>query len=130
MINSPYQKYQQAQAQTASKPKLLIMLYDGAIRFVKAGMEGITEKNYEKANNNLCKAQAIINELISSLDYNYPIANDLVRVYEYMQHRLIESNVKKSTTQAKEVLEYLQDLREAWIEASKMPGLGSVDNGA
>lgn len=48
MIKSPYQKYQQAQAQTASKPKLLIMLYDGAIRFVKAGIEGIEEKIIKK----------------------------------------------------------------------------------
>ncbi|MBW4081662.1 flagellar export chaperone FliS [Paenibacillus sp. S150] len=129
MINSPYQKYQQAQAQTASKPKLLIMLYDGAIRFIKAGMEGISHKDYEKANNNLCKAQAIINELISALDYNYPISNDLLKVYEYMQHRLIESNVHKQVTQAQEVLEYLLDLREAWVEASKSQGLSSVQDG-
>lgn len=53
MINSPYQKYQKTQAQTASKPKLLIMLYDGAIRFVQAGIEGIEEKNYELVNKNL-----------------------------------------------------------------------------
>ncbi|KWX73795.1 flagellar biosynthesis protein FliS [Paenibacillus riograndensis] len=129
MINSPYQKYQQAQAQTASKPKLLIMLYDGVIRFVRAGIEGISQNNYEKANNNLCKAQAIINELISALDYEYPIANDLLRVYEYMQHRLIESNVHKQVTQAEEVLEYLMDLREAWVEASKSQGLSAVSDG-
>lgn len=129
MINSPYQKYQQAQAQTASKPKLLIMLYDGAIRFVKAGIEGISQKDLEKANNNLCKAQAIINELISALDYTYPISNDLLRVYEYMQHRLIEANVYKKVPQAQEVLEYLMDLREAWVEASKSQGLGAVQDG-
>ncbi|WP_438493037.1 flagellar export chaperone FliS [Paenibacillus sp. IHBB 3054] len=129
MINSPYQKYQQAQAQTASKPKLLIMLYDGAIRFVKLGMDGISQKDYEKANNNLCKAQAIINELISALDYNYPISNDLLKVYEYMQHRLIEANVNKKNTQAEEVLEYLIDLREAWFEASKSQGLNTVQDG-
>lgn len=119
MINSPYQKYQQAQAQTASKPKLLIMLYDGAIRFVKSGIEGIEQRNYEKANNNLCKAQGVINELISSLDFSYSISNDLIRVYEYMLHLLIESNIHKNITKAEEVLEYLIDLRETWVEASK-----------
>lgn len=122
MINSPYQKYQQAQAQTASKPKLLIMLYDGAIRFVKSGIEGIEQKNYEKANNNLCKAQGIVNELISSLDFSYAISNDLIRVYEYMLHLLIESNVHKNVAKAEEVLEYLIDLRETWSEASKSVG--------
>ncbi|WP_433922013.1 flagellar export chaperone FliS [Paenibacillus taichungensis] len=122
MINSPYQKYQQAQAQTASKPKLLIMLYDGAIRFVKSGIEGIEQRNYEKANNSLCKAQRIINELISSLDFSYAISNDLIRVYEYMLHLLIESNVQKNVSKAEEVLEYLVDLRDTWVEASKSVG--------
>jgi len=123
LIYSPHQKYQQAQAQTASKPKLLIMLYDGAIRFVKAGIDGITTKNVEMANNNLCKAQAIVHELVSSLNFDYPISNELVRVYEYMLNRLIEANVKKSVEPAEEVLEYLNDLREAWLEASKSSGM-------
>ena len=121
MIQSPYQKYQQAQTQTASKPKLLIMLYDGAIRFVKAGIEGIEERNYEKANNNLCKAQAIVHELISALNFEFAIAGDLLVIYEYMLHCLIESNVKKDTELAKEVLEHLMELRESWLQASKLP---------
>ncbi|MEC0129079.1 flagellar export chaperone FliS [Paenibacillus pabuli] len=124
MINSPYQKYQQTQAQTASKPKLLIMLYDGAIRFVQAGIEGIKQKDYEVANRNLIKAQAIVHELISSLNYDYSISNNLVAVYEYMLHRLIESNVNKKTDPAEEVLEHLKELRDAWVEASKSLGTG------
>lgn len=123
MINSPYQKYQQAQAQTASKSKLLIMLYDGAIRFVRAGIEGINERNHEKANNNLCKAQAIVNELISSLNFDYSISKDLLVIYEYMLHLLIQSNVRKDATKANEVLEHLLELREAWMEASKVSGI-------
>ncbi|MEN1989190.1 flagellar export chaperone FliS [Paenibacillus hubeiensis] len=124
MINSAYQKYQQAQAQTASKPKLLIMMYDGAIRFVQGGIEGINENDNEKANNNLCKAQAIIHELVSSLNFDYSISNDLVRIYEYMLNLLIQSNVKKQVGPAKEVLEHLKELREAWVEASKQIGVG------
>lgn len=120
MIQSPYQKYQQTQAQTASKPKLLIMLYDGALRFIRAGIEGIEERDYAKANTNLCKAQAIVHELVSALNFDYPIANNLLAVYEYCLRLLIDSNVKKDTTPAKEVLEHLSELKEAWIEASKM----------
>ncbi|WP_422658576.1 flagellar export chaperone FliS [Paenibacillus sp. EC2-1] len=126
MINSPYQKYQQVQTQTASKPKLLIMLYDGAIRFVRSGIEGIEEQNIEKTNTNLCKAQAIIHELISSLNFDYPISKDLLSIYDYMVNQLIVANVKKSTNSATEVLEHLTELREAWIEASKAPGVGGA----
>ncbi|MFS0872188.1 flagellar export chaperone FliS [Paenibacillus xylanilyticus] len=124
MINSAYQKYQQTQAQTASKPKLLIMLYDGAIRFVQAGIEGISELNYEKANNNLCKAQAIIHELISSLNFEYSISNDLVRIYEYMLDLLKKSNIQKQSLFAEEVVEHLRELREAWFGATKQVGAG------
>ncbi|MFB5266722.1 flagellar export chaperone FliS [Paenibacillus enshidis] len=127
MITSPYQKYQQAQAQTASKPKLLIMLYDGAVRFVSAGIEGVEERNIEKANNNFCKAQAIIHELIASLNFEYPVSNHLLAVYEYMINRLVEANIKKDKEIAEEILGYLVDLREAWLEASKSPGLTMVN---
>lgn len=124
MINSPYQKYQQTQLQTASPAQLLLMLYDGAIRFVRMGISGIEESNYEKSNINLCKAQAVINELIAALNYDYPIAKTLFQVYEYMLHRLINANLKKDKTPANEVLSYLLDLREAWEEAGKSFSLG------
>lgn len=123
MVYSPYQKYQQAQAQTASKPKLLIMLYDGAIRFTKAGIEGIESRHYDVANNNLCKAQAIIHELISSLNFDYEISKELLRLYEYFLHCLIQSNIQKNSSLAHEVLGYLIELRETWIEASRMSGV-------
>lgn len=126
MIHSPYQKYRQAQAETASKPKLLIMLYDGAIRFTKAGIEGISSRNYELANNNLIKSQAIIHELISSLNFDYSISKDLVQVYEYMLRLLIEANLKKKVGPAEEVLSHLVELREAWVEASKSAVAGNL----
>ncbi|MBQ4900016.1 flagellar export chaperone FliS [Paenibacillus sp. Marseille-P2973] len=125
MVYSPYQKYQQAQAQTASKPKLLIMLYEGAIRFTKAGIEGIESRHYDVANNNLCKAQAIIHELISSLNFDYEISGELLRLYEYFLHCLMQSNIQKNASLAKEVLGYLIEMRETWIEASRIAGVGT-----
>lgn len=119
MINSPYQKYQQTQLQTASPAQLLLMLYDGAIRFVRLGIAGIEEQDYEKANTYLCKTQAVIHELMAALNYDYPIAKALEQVYEYMLYRLINSNLKKNTAPAQEVLSYLLELREAWDTASK-----------
>ncbi|MBT2291619.1 flagellar export chaperone FliS [Paenibacillus albidus] len=119
MITSPHQKYQQTQLHTAPPAQLLLMLYDGAIRFSRVGISGIQEKNYEKANINLCKAQAVIHELIAALNYDYPIAKTLYQVYEYMIHQLINANMKKNTKPADEVVTYLLDLREAWDAASK-----------
>ena len=53
------------------------MLYDGAIRFVRAGMDGISKQDYEKTNLNLGKAQTIISELMSTLDHSYEVSKNL-----------------------------------------------------
>jgi flagellar protein FliS len=97
------------------------MLFEGAIRFTKAGIEGIQSRKYETANTNLKKAQSIIHELIASLNFEYEISNELVRIYEYLLHSLIQANVKKDAEIAQAVLLHLQDLLETWKEAYKNP---------
>lgn len=120
MLTSPFDKYKETQAQTANSSKLLLMLYDGAIRFVNLGVEGIEQNDFEKANNNLIKTQAIINELIASLNFDYAIAKDLVRIYDYMLQQLIQANISKNKQPAVEVHDYLVEMKEAWLEASRM----------
>jgi flagellar protein FliS len=120
MIGNPYQKYQQSSIQTAPPGQLLIMLYDGAIRFTKAGIEGIETRDYEKANSNLQKAQLIIHEFIASLNFDYPISRSLLQVYEYMLYQLIQSNTYKKVSAASEVLGYLVELRQCWAKAAKI----------
>lgn len=119
MLNSPYQKYQQSSVQTATPGQLVIMLYEGAIRFTKAGIEGIRTRNYEMANTNLKKAQAVVNELIASLNHDYEISKNLISIYEYLLHLLIESNMKKNEMQANEALVHLSELRDAWKQVVK-----------
>lgn len=119
MIQSPLQKYQQSSVQTASPAQLVVMLYDGAIRFIKQGIDGIETKNIEKTNTNFIKAQKIVNELISSLNFNYPIANNLLRIYEYMSQQLIDANLKKNKAPAEDVLDHLVELKEAWYQVAK-----------
>lgn len=112
-------KYRDYSVQTASPAQLLIMLYDGAIRFCRAGIAAIQENDYETANTNLCKVQDIINEFIITLDKQSPVAGQLLPLYEYWNQRLIEANVKKDTAPAEEVLEYLVEMKETWIQAAK-----------
>lgn len=125
-MKSPYQIYQQSSVQTAGGGQLIIMLYEGAIRFTKAGAEGIQTRNYEKANTNLKKAQAIIHELIAALNYDYEISKSLLNLYEYMLHQLIDANVKKNVRMAEEVVAHLTDLRDVWKQVVKGPS-GSSD---
>ncbi|MGO4733182.1 flagellar export chaperone FliS [Paenibacillus sp. 2KB_22] len=119
MITSPYDKYKQSSVQTSTPGQLVIMLYDGAIRFTKMGLEGIKNKDYSKANINLGKAQTIVSELMSTLNLSYPVSKDLFSLYEYMNHLLIQANIKKDIKHGEEALGYFQELRETWVVASK-----------
>lgn len=125
MITSPYDKYRQSSVQTASPAQLVLMLYDGAIRFVKIGMEGIGNNDLHKANQYLGKAQTIVSELMSTLDHSYDISKSLFAMYEYINYLLIQSNIKKSSEPAQEALGYLTELYETWIQANKLAMSGA-----
>jgi len=120
MITSPYEKYRQSSVQTSTPAQLLLMLFDGAIRFVHAGMDGLKHHDVQKSNLNLGKAQTIVSELMSTLDSSYEVSKGLAAMYEYVNHLLIEANVKKALEPAVEALGYLTDLRETWAQAAKL----------
>ncbi len=120
MIKSPYEKYRQSSIQTSTPEQLVIMLYDGAIRFIRIAVDGMDKRNYEITNINMSKAQTIISELMSTLDYTYAISKDLYSLYEYIHHLLIQSNMKKDRVLAEEALGYIQELKDTWLEAIKM----------
>lgn len=124
MINSPYEKYRQTSVQTSNPGQLVILLYDGAIRFVRTAVEAIRKQDMEQANLNFGKAQNIISELMATLDPAYDISKSLLTLYDYMKYLLIQANVKKNEEPAVEVLGYLQQLRETWVEAGRKANVG------
>ncbi len=119
MQRSQTNKYLQNTIQTVSPAQLLIMLVDGGIRFLRQGVEAIKEKKYSDANTYLLKTQDIVSEFIITLDRKSPLAENLLRLYEYFNSRLMEANLKKDVAPAEEVLSYLIDLKETWIQAAK-----------
>lgn len=126
MLQAQRNKYLENTVQTASPAQLLIMLCDGAIRFCRAGIEALKNTNYQDANTNLVKVQDIISEFSITIDRNAPISADLLRLYEYFNHRLIEANMKKTVEPAEEVLGYLIELKETWFQAAKQANAGSA----
>lgn len=113
-------KYMETAVQTATPQQLLIMLIDGAIRFCRGGIEGIRSGQWEEANAQLVKAQNIISEFIITLDRDQDIASNLLQLYDYFNYRLVQANIHKSVEPAEEVLQYLLELKETWIQAAKL----------
>lgn len=120
-VMNAYQQYQESQVLTASKGKLLLMAYDGAIRFIRQAQLSMAEKDYAGQNTNLQKAQRIILELIATLNMKVggDLAQRLLQLYEYMFNRLVEANVTDSQETLEEVQRLLTDLRSAWEEADR-----------
>ena len=129
MITSPYDKYRQSAIQTSSPSQLLLMLFDGAIRFGKTAIEGIDEQNYEKVSTFLGKSQAIVNELSATLDRKYDVAKTLAPLYEYINYLFIQSNIKKSRAEAEEAIGYLVDLRQTFAQAAKIAAGQEIQHG-
>ncbi|TLS50586.1 flagellar export chaperone FliS [Paenibacillus antri] len=118
MIQAQRNKYLETSIQTATPAQLLIMLCDGAIRFCKHAIEALKNQNYEEANEYLGRTQDIVSEFAITLDRSAEISESLSRLYEYFNYRLIQANIKKSPEPAEEVLGYLLDLKETWVQAA------------
>jgi len=112
--------YLENSVRTASPGQLLIMLYDIAIRNAKNAMEFIDTKKYDQASEHLVRAQGAIEELMSTLNMDIPVSKNLMMLYEYFLHRLIEGNVSKNNEPIKEVLGHLVDLKSTWVEAIRI----------
>ncbi|HYE10829.1 MAG TPA: flagellar export chaperone FliS [Patescibacteria group bacterium] len=118
--NAAYQQYQNSMVNTASPQELTLMLYNGLIKFLNLSIQGIEEKEIEKANNSITRAQDIIIEFMSTLDMNYEVSSGLLSLYDYMNNRLIEANIKKDKAIVEEVLGLAEDLRDTWAQAMKL----------
>ena len=120
-MNNPYDSYKETQIKTANQGKLIIMLYDGAIKFLKNAKEALTKNEIEEAHNKITRAQDIIMELLLSLNMEAgDIALKLYNLYLYMNKRLMESNVYKTLEPLEEVLAMLVELREVWGQVSNI----------
>ena len=118
MLANPYQKYQQSQVETSSPAKLLLMLYDGALKSIQGAKVGMMEKDFEKANDHMTRAQDIIFELMNSLNMEQgEVAENLFLLYDYMIQQLVQSNIHKDPQILSQVESLLKDLRETWKEA-------------
>lgn len=115
--------YQTQAVFTASPGQLVLMLYDGALRFLGHARDALQSpeeapRRIEIVNTNLIKAQNILAELQSSLNHEAggDHAANLDRLYEYYIRRLLEANMKKKAEPVIEVENLVRQLRDGWAE--------------
>lgn len=119
-LSNAYTQYNNSKVLTASPAELVLMLYDGAIKFGNIAISAIEENNIQKAHTNIVKVQRIIDHFRMTLDMKYPVAKDFDRVYEYLARRLLEANTKKDKEIMAEVCMHLRSMRDTWKEVMRI----------
>ena len=121
-LNRPWESYRKVATQTASPGQLVLMLYDGAIGFLEKALAGFDHSDplllNQTVNNNILRAQAIINEMNASLNMEAgeDIALNFRQLYNYFFRRLREANFSKRKEPIEETIARLQVLRDSWAE--------------
>ena len=111
-------EYLENQVMAASQEKLLSMMYEGAINFLKRLDSIDFERDIETRNYNIKKASAIITELQCTLNMDYKdIAEPLYALYDYMRSRLLEANLHQKKEYITEVIGMLNELRFSFATA-------------
>ncbi|MGP4078936.1 flagellar export chaperone FliS [Pseudalkalibacillus sp. R45] len=113
-LNNAYQTYQQNSVGTASPGELTLMLYNGCLKFLKQAKVAIEAGKVEEKNTNLLKAQKIIQELMVTLNTDVPVGKQMMQLYDYMNRRLIDANVKSDIAIIEEVEGLTVEFRDTW----------------
>lgn len=120
--------YRETQIKTAPKGKLVVLLYDGLIKFLDIALENLPKKRYDLANSNILKAQDIISELSMSLNMDVgDMSHKLFSIYSFLNTKLIEGNIKKTEEPIRFVRKMAMELREAWNTIAKNGGISNIN---
>ncbi|MBP9706805.1 MAG: flagellar export chaperone FliS, partial [Oligoflexales bacterium] len=115
-MNNPYRQYQKTSVTTASRERILLMLYEGAIRFTRQAHAAMKEKKIAEKGRFISKATAILSELMATLDFKVggQLAVDLENLYVFMIDKLIEGNINNNPECLEQVEALLMTLYTAW----------------
>lgn len=119
MLANPYQRYRQVTVETASVAELVVLLYRRAVQLLEESEEAIAVADVPRAHARLVHTQEIVSELMASVNLEAgELAHQLWSIYDYVQRRLIEANVRKDATIVREVRQFLTSLLEAWEQVA------------
>jgi flagellar secretion chaperone FliS len=116
-------QYRNSQVQTASPARIIVQFYDGAIKFINLGIQGIEKKDVAKKGVQLSRAHEIVSEMRANLDHTRApeLCAELDRLYVYVLDCITEANLKVDATPLAGALKVLEMLRGAWVQIADEP---------
>ena len=129
-MNNPYAAYQNNSVNTSTPGELTLMLYNGCLKFIEQAKRELEEGNIQEKNMAVQKAQAIISELMLTLDTSYPVAQNMLILYEFANNRLIDGNIKNDSALFDEASAIIMEFRDTWkqvIQINRQKQYANVD---
>ena len=119
---NPARRYAQSQNETASPERLMVLLFEAAVRHMRVGASALDAGRLSEANNALCRATDIVTELDATFDRpRYPeLAKNLEVVYGFVSQRLVAANAGRNSKLAREAERVFLPVADAFAEAVRM----------
>lgn len=125
------QAYKESAVLTASPEQLVVMLYDGAARFLRQAEAALREEAWSTARERIGRGEAIIDELLCTLNMDAgEVAERLQAIYVFSKASLIEARLQRDPTKVEHVVRLLGELREAWAEVAGPGGTTAAERPA
>jgi flagellar protein FliS len=120
VYTAPTAAYRQQSILTATPGQLVVMLYDGCLRFLHQGAHAMREGNIVESGVRLARAEAIIDELLVTLDLEQGgvVASRLQGIYVFCQRHLMQARVERDAEMIEKVGELLSELRDSWSQVA------------
>lgn len=112
--------YKQQSVQTASPGELTLMLYNGCLKQLRLAEVAIAANQFQQKNEALTKAEAIVKELMITLKTDSEVGQNMMRMYEYIHHHLVEANIKSDVSSLHEAKQYMVEFRDTWKEVIRL----------
>ena len=119
MTNNPYATYKQQSVMTMTPGQILITVYDELIKQLNIAILSFEKNDISEINRSLLKSQRIITELRTTLNFDYSISKNLDDIYIFLNGAIIDANIKKDPSKLKDILQIVQELRDAFFQADK-----------
>ncbi len=108
--------YHENTISTQSRGRLIVLLYEGAIKFLRQAIAELEKENFAKKGEYITKAIDIVNELNACLDVDGggEVAQNLRGLYHFMARQLQEANLNRDPQRIEEVISLLEELNVSW----------------
>jgi flagellar protein FliS len=115
--------YQQSAVETASPTELVVMLYDGALKFIGLARAAIERRDIPARSEAISRALAIVGHLRTTLDVERggDVAQSLDQLYDYVTSRLLDASFTQQTGPLDEAVTVLSNLRDGWASIGTTP---------